>query len=199
MCQYATRLIDGGMTPDAALSTTMNELPCEAVVLMMREETPDSVFVSRINYPMTVGIAEDGDIYFATTRLAFPEDVRFTGIGLLPAMQTYEITRGGVRISPYPLTLGVKVAGLTGERAEAAYPFFLAELAKDSGRPKQGYELLDCYASVWPQGELDQAEPMLYEMLERLAAEGRLGITPIAIEGISPNHIGTKFGVFEKA
>ena len=198
MCQYVTRLIDGGMAHDAALSEMVSELPCEAVVLMMREDAPDAVYISRINYPMTVGIAEDGDIYFATTRLAFPEDVHFTSIGLLPAMQTYEITRGGVRVSPHRLTLDVKVAEVTKERADAAYPFFLEKLAKNGGCPKQGGELLDCYASVWPQGEIDQAEPMLYEVIERLSAEGRLGITKLAIEGISPDHIGTKFGIFVK-
>lgn len=197
MCQYATRLIDRGMPIDAALSETVSQLPCEAVVLMMREETPDSVFISRINYPMTVGIAEDGDIYFATTRLAFPEDVAFKDICLLPPMQTYEITRGGVRASAYPLRLHAAVCELTEDLVDAAYPFFLQALS-ESDRPLQGYELLDVYQSVWPQGSLDQAEPMLYALLERLAAEGRLGITVLTVEGISPEHTGTKFGIYLK-
>lgn len=197
MCQYVTRLIDGGMPPDRAMSEMMSELPCEAVFLMMREEAPDSIFVSRINYPMTVGIADDGDIYLATTRLAFPDDVHFTSISLLPAMQTYVITRDGVRVSPYPLALDVTVAEITEERVDAAYPLFLERLAKE-GRPLQGWELLDVYASVWTEGELDQAEPMLYFMLERLAEEGRLGILPLTVDGCAPGHTGTKFGIYVK-
>lgn len=197
MCQYATRLIDRGMAPDAALSETMNELPCEAVVLMMREETPNSIFVSRINYPMTVGIADDGDVYLATTRLAFPDDVRFVSIALLPAMQTYELTRDGVRTCSHSLRLDVRVSAITDALADVAYPLFLNRLT-GSERPLQGYELAASYASVWPEGSLNQAEPMLYVMLERLYAEGRLGITRFLAEGISPEHMGTRFGVYLK-
>ena len=197
MCQYATRLIDRGMPIDAALSETVSELPCEAVVLMMRKEKPDSVFISRINYPMTVGIADDGDIYFATTRLAFPEDVHFKRILLLPAMQTYEITRGGFCPSVHPIRLPFEVCEITETLADAAYPLFLERLA-GSDSPLQGCDLLDAYASVWPKGMIDQAEPMLYVMLERLAAEGRLGITPLTVEGSFPGHTGTKFGIFLK-
>ena len=197
MCQYVTRLIDGGMPIDRAMSEMMSELPCEAVFLMMREEAPDSIFVSRINYPMTVGIADDGDIYLATTRLAFPDDVHFTSIALLPALKTYEITRAGVRVVPYPPSLGVKVAEITDARTDAAYALLLAQL-KASDRPLQGWELLEAYPSVWPEGEIDQNEPMLYVLLERLAAEGRLGIKMLTVEGISPEHTGTKFGVYLK-
>ncbi|MBO7761410.1 MAG: hypothetical protein J6T24_01290, partial [Clostridia bacterium] len=156
-----------------------------------------SVFVSRINYPMTVGVAEDGDVYFATTRLAFPEDVRLKSITLLPPMQTYELTRGGFRVAPYPLSLDVKVAEITEERTDAAYSIFL-DCLKKKGSPLQGCDLVDVYTSVWPEGELNQNEPMLYVLLERLAAEGRLGLVPLYLEGISPAHIGKKFGVYLK-
>lgn len=197
MCQYVTRLIDGGMPIGKAIGEMHSELPCEAAVLMMRREAPDSIFVSRINYPMTVGIAEDGDVYLATTRLAFPEDVHFKSIALLPAMQTYEVNRSGVHALSYPLRLNASVAEITEELAEAAYPLFVGSLMA-SDHPLQGADLLSSYASVWPKGMIDQAEPMLYVMLERLYAEGRLGIERLTLEGALSGYTGTKFGIFVK-
>ena len=196
-CQYAARLIDNGMKPDAALSKIMSELPAEAVVLLMRNEEPDSIFISRINYPMTVGIAEDGDIYFATTRLAFPEDVRFSEITLLPPMQTYTVTRGGYSVSPFPINLDISVAEITEEFADAEYPAFV-ERVKEKGRPLEGWEIVDYYVYGWPQGTLNQNEPLFYVMLERLAREGRLGICELILEGAVEGYCGKKFGIFIK-
>ncbi len=197
MCQYVTRLIDRGMAPTEAMSELMSELPCEAVFLLMREECPDSIFVSRINYPMTVGVAEDGDIYFATTRLAFPEDVAFREITLLPAMQTYEIMRGGYRAAPHPIRLAETVTRITPALVERAYPLFVGALAR-SERPLSGGALLSSYAEIWPEGELTQREPLLYVLLERLAAEGRLGVDRHKEAGAAPGYPATRFGIYLK-
>ena len=197
MCQYVTRLIDRGMEPARAMSELMSELPCEAVFLLMREECPDSIFLSRINYPMTVGVAEDGDLYFATTRLAFPEEVAFREITLLPPMKTYRVTRGGYRASAAPIRLDVRVAEITDELSDAAYPYFLDRLAKRA-RPLQGWELIDAYGAIWPEGVLTQREPLLYVLLERLAAEGRLGVERHKVEGAAPDYPATRFGIYLK-
>lgn len=197
MCQYVTRLIDRGMEPARAMSELMSELPCEAVFLLMREECPDRIFLSRINYPMTVGVAEDGDLYFATTRLAFPEDVAFREITLLPPMQTYELTRGGYRAVPDPIRLSLKVTEITPALVERAYPLFVGALTK-SERPLSGAELLSSYAGIWPEGVLTQREPLLYVLLERLAAEGRLGVERHKAEGAAPDYPATRFGIYLK-
>ena len=196
-CQYAARLIDGGMAPDEAMSKMMSELPCEVVVLLMRSEEPDSIFLSRINFPMTIGVAEDGDIYFATTRLAFPEDVRFSEITLLPPMRTYCITRGGYHTSPHPIRLNESVADITEEFADAAYPAFVDWL-KAKGRPLEGWEIVDNFPFAWPEGAIPQTEPMLYVMLERLEREGRLGISELILEGAIEGYCGRKFGIYVK-
>ena len=197
MCQYVARLIDRGMAPDAAMSELLSVLPCEAVFLLMREECPDDIFISRINYPMTIGIAEDGDVYFATTRLAFPEDVTFTEITFLPPMQTYRVTRGGYAVSEHPIHLNACVAEITEERIETAYPLFL-ECLRKATKPLQGWEIIPSYASVWPQDEINQQEPMLYFMIERLGGEGRLGIKELILPGAVDGYQGKKFGVYIK-
>ena len=196
MCQYVTRLIDGGMPPAAAMSELMRELPCEAVVLLMRQECPDSIFISRVNYPMTVGIAEDGDVYFATTRLAFPEDVTFREVYLLPPSHTYTVTRGGT-VAGEPMGLPIGVSEITPALVERAYPLFVGALA-ESGRPLSGAELLSSYEEIWPEGALTQREPLLYVLLERLAAEGRLGVERHKAEGAAPDYLATRFGIYLK-
>ena len=197
MCQYVTRLIDRGSAIPEALSTMMCELPCEVVAMMLREEAPDSIFVGRVNYPMTVGVAEDGDIYLATTPLAFPEDVRFREVTLLPASYVYEITREGWRRGAVPIPLGIEVAEITPEIVERALPLFEAELRR-RGKPTFGGDLLNSYIEVWPKGMLDQNEPLLYVLCERLIAEGRLGVLPTTVKGAAEGATANRFGLYLK-
>ncbi len=198
MCQYVTSLIDGGMPIGDALTAMMNELPCEVVTLLMRKEAPDSIFVSRINFPMTVGIAADGDIYLATTRLAFPEDVDFKEIRLLPAAATYEFRRGAGIPEGAPLSLPREVTAITEELIEEALPLFVDRLRALNGEPTLAGPLLSSYASIWPKDKLNQEEPMFYELCTRLEAEGRLGIATMLLEGAAPGYTATRFGVYLK-
>ena len=198
MCQYLTRLIDRGMSPAAAMSEMMNELPCEAVVLLMRRECPDSIFVTRLNYPMTVGIAEDGDVYLATTRMAFPEDVRFRDVHLMEPMHTYEVSRSGCTVTPYPLHPGIGVAAITPALFAAARTLMAERLRALGGKPVLAGQLLSSYDSVWPEGLLTQSEPLFYELCESLVREGCVGITPVETEGAAPGYTATRCGIYWK-
>ena len=198
MCQYVTSLIDGGMSPKEAMTRMCRELPCEAVSLLMREECPDSIFITRVNYPMTVGVATDGDIYFATTRLAFPPEVEFETIQFLPEASAYEVTRGGGIPMPTPLTLSLEVAPITNEMIDRAFPLFVNRLIELKGEPTMAGPLLSAYREVWPEGKIDQAEPLFYFLCERLRDEGRLGIAPLIVEGAAPGYTATRLGVYLK-
>ena len=48
---------------------------------------------------MMIGITTDGETYLATTALAFPEDVEFKTIELLPPAMTYEIFEGRLGVA----------------------------------------------------------------------------------------------------
>ena len=196
-CQYLTYLIDEGMPIDKALGRMMSELPCEAVFVLMREEMPDGIFLTRINYPMTVGVAEDGDVYFATTRLAFPEDVSFRKMWLLPPKRVFCVKEGGCLASSAVVAVEEQVASITPKLEERAYTLFLNALTPLS-EPVTASSLIPSYAEVWPEEEIDQNEPLFYTLIERLAAEGRLGVSPIPVEGAAEGYIANRFGIYLK-
>ncbi|MBQ1244643.1 MAG: hypothetical protein IIX94_02730 [Clostridia bacterium] len=196
-CQYITRLIDKGMDPASALNQTVTDMPSEAVSLLMREEHPDSIFITRVNFPMTIGIADDGDVYFATTRLAFPEDVSFREITFLPAAKTYEVTRGGYRVVCEPY-LTERIEEITPELIERAIVLFEEKLKSLDGKPALAGDLIPSYKEVWQKDLVDQSEPLFYELCERLLKEDKIGITAIVDEGAAEGYTATRFGVYWK-
>ena len=182
MAQYAAHLIDGGMHPSAALAKTMSELPCEAVVAVMRREFARSIFITRINYPMTVAIAEDGDLYFATTPLAFPPDVRFRELRMLEPLAGYELHDGGYTVTPNRIEVGREVAPITEEVLSAVEEIVLLKLAKRTAPVSLG-TVEDMFKDTLPPDPIPQVEPIAYVVMERLLAKGKIRVVPTLSEG----------------
>lgn len=192
LCQYAAYLCDGGLHPTDALCRTMSTLPCEAVVLMMRKEHARSIFLSRISYPMHLGIAEDGDIYLATTPLAFPEDVAFRSVTLLPPLVGFEATDGECRVTPYRIEVGREVAPITEEVLSAVAGVVLRGLAGESAPVSLG-AVEDYFKDTLPPDPIPEVEPIAYIVMQRLLVEGRIKVVPTRDEGPFPGYSTVRF------
>ena len=192
LCQYAAHLADGGMHPTEALCRTMSEMPCEAVVLMMRAEHARSIFVTRISYPMHLGIAEDGDLYLATTPIAFPEDVAFREIRMLEPLVGYEMTDGVCRRTPYRIDAGRAVAPITEEVLAAVEAIVLSELKKETAPVSLG-AVENYFSETLPKDPIPEVEPIAYEVMRRLLRDGRIRVVPTRDEGPFPGYATDRF------
>ena len=182
MCQYIADLIDGGMLPEAAMSRAYTDLPAEVVGLIIRTANPGSIFVTRVNYPMMIGIADDGDTYIASTALAFPDDVHFRLIESLPAAATCEVFEGGWRVSSCPVAVG-GIAPITPDLWRRAFDCVEKYLTENADQPPKFDEAVAACADLWGRQPPVQGYQLVYEILRDFKKQGRLEILPVAAEG----------------
>lgn len=194
-CQYISTLTDEGMEIDEAMSYANTTLPCEVVSLVMREENPASIFVSRINYPMMIGIATDGDVYLATTALAFPEDVEFRLIELLPPATTCEIFEGGYKTSVHPIAIN-NVSSITLDICHRAYIRLEELLTGKKDSPLTLQQMCDACADLWPEGTVDQSPPLIYEIIRAMKKENKIKIALVPDEGVLPGYTTNVFKMY---
>lgn len=196
MCQYIACLMDEGLSPTAAMSKANSEFPSEVVGLVIRKENPRSIFVTRINYPMTIGITTDGDTYLATTPLAFPEDVEFKLIELLPPATTYEVYEGGFRAATEPVEIN-NIASITPDIWHEAY-VRTEKFLLEKGEPATVLEALEPCKDIWPAGKVGQIEPLIYGVMYGLHKEGRLGVAYVEEDGAFDGYKMNKFKIYLK-
>lgn len=195
MCQYIASLVDSGMRVDEAMSKTMNDFPTEIVTLVLHDKEPHKIFVSRMNFPMMIGIAEDGDTYLASTAMAFPEDVTFRLIEFLPPKTTFTITEGGYEISKAPI-VNEKIKPVTPDIWHKAYVFLETYLADKKDAPVDMWTLAKECKKIWDGGVAHQVDYVLYETLRSFKKEGRLHIVKCDKEGAFPEYRTTQFRVY---
>ncbi|NLC43335.1 MAG: hypothetical protein GX783_03525, partial [Clostridiales bacterium] len=192
MCQYIAYFIDTGMGTDQAMSEAFSELPSEVVGLILRNSIPDRIFVSRVNQPMTIGISDDGDTYLATTAIAFPEDVSFKTIELLPHSTTCEVYSGGYKVSTHPIRI-YNVADITPYIWHHAYARLEELLKNREDNPLPIGDAINACIDIWPEGKVRQGAPLVYEILRSFKNEGRLGVSLVpakgAFDGYETNNI----------
>ena len=104
-CQHIASLINKGLSPSEAMSKSNSLYPSSIVGLCMHKYYPDKIFVTRLTRPLVIGITDDGDTYLATTKFAFPDDVNFRTVELLPGATTYEIFEGGYKAVKHPVEI----------------------------------------------------------------------------------------------
>lgn len=196
MCQYIAYLMDEGYAPTEAMSKAFSEYPAEVVGLIIRKENPRSIFVTRINYPMMIGITTDGETYLATTALAFPEDVEFKTIELLPPAMTYEIFEGGYRATTDPVEIH-NIASITPDIWHEAY-VRTEKFLREKGEPVTVEAALDPCKDVWPDGKVGQIEPLIYGVMYGLHKEGRLGVAYVEEDGAFDGYKMDKFKIYLK-
>lgn len=194
MCQYIAALMDEGLSPTAAMSKANSEFPSEVVGLIICKENPRSIFVTRVNYPMMIGITTDGETYLATTALAFPEDVEFHTIELLPPATTFEVFEGGYRVATDPVEIH-NIAPNTPEIWIEAYSRLIAYLKEKNGEPVALWEALDAFKGLWSEGVVGQQEPVLYEVVRTLLKEDKIKVVPVREDGAFEGYKMDKFKI----
>lgn len=182
MCQYIAYLIDSGVSPDAAMSRANTEMPSEVVGMTLCEQYPDSIFVTRVNFPMMIGITDDGDTYLATTAMAFPDNVTFRTIEPLPAGTTCEVFRGGYRTSLHPVEIQ-GIEPLTPLLWHRVYQRIEEFLTTDRDVPPCVQDVIDACADLWDQTKAVQSPSLIYEVLRSFRDQGRLRIVKTTAPG----------------
>ena len=146
---------------------------------------------------MMIGIAEDGDVYLATTALAFPDNVSFRSIELLPPSATYEISLGTYKICHLSPVV-CKVQAITPALWTKAYRRIEAMLCGKRQKPVSVQDLIDSCADLWDKDKLDQGAPLVYEVMRELYREQRLGIAHVPAEGAFPGYKTNNFKLYLK-
>lgn len=197
MCQYIAYWIDNGMSPDEAMSRANTDMPSEVVGLTLCQNHPHSIFVTRVNFPMMIGIAENGDTYLATTAMAFPDDVAFHTIEPLPANTTCEVFRGGYRTSVHPVKIK-NVEPLTPLLWHKVYQCVEEFLLTDHELPPCVQDVIDACAHLWDETKAVQSPSLIYEVLHSFYKQGRLQIVktpaPGAFEGYTTQNFRVTLG-----
>ena len=186
-CQHIASLIDEGLSPAEAMAKSNSQYPSAIVGLCMHENVPDKVFVTRLTCPMNVGITEDGDTYFATTLFAFPEDVKFRTIELLPAATVFELFKGGYKATEYPVAIH-NILPLTPALWHDAYEAVEKMLTGRKENPASIQEVWDICDTFKKEGFVLQTDCMTYGVLEALKQNGKLHIIQVKDSGAFPGY-----------
>lgn len=182
MCQDISNNINNGDSVATAMSKTFSELPIEAVGLVIYQNEPDKIFVTRVNYPMMIGVAKDGDTYLATTALAFPDDVEFRYIEPLPHSATCEVFRGGYRVTSDRIAID-NVAPITPDIWHKAYTKVVDILSSHDMPCYSVQELVNKCADIWEKDTIPQGAMLIYEILRSLIAQDRIQMEYVETDG----------------
>ena len=128
---------------------------------------------------MMIGITDDGDTYLATTAMAFPDDVTFRTIELLPPATTFEVYAGGYRASVHPIKLN-NICPITPDIWHKAYSITEQLLSDTAKTPVHIQSVVAVCADLWPEGTVHQGAPLAYELLRTFQKENRLKIFPVS-------------------
>ena len=164
-----------GCSITEALVRSADHVYTDNVSVIVDQNHPDSIFAVRTTRPMFV-VLENGEAHMATTRYAFPEELKNEPI-MLPLANACVITKDGIRITDDRMQ-GEPVEEMSPYTYAEAYrrfevllrspegPFYFDELEWAVGR-----EMRD----LWPNDRtLIQHARLVYDMLWQFDKEGRL-------------------------
>lgn len=191
-CQHIASLIDEGLSPSEAMAKSNSLYPSAIVGLCMHESEPEKVFVTRLTCPMNVGITDDGDTYFATTVFAFPDDVCFKTIQLLPAATVYELFQGGYKATDCPVEVH-NILPLTPALWHNAYVEVEKMLTGRKDNPAGIQEVWDTCYTLKKEGFVLQTDCMTYGVLEALQQNGKLNIVSVPDTGAFEGYNTTRY------
>ena len=197
MCQYIEYLTTQGYEIAEAISKANEKMPSEIVNMTLSEDHPGKLYVSRVNFPMMIGIADDGDIYLATTALAFPDNVNFRTVELLPPATTVEVTYGGYTIAPYSMGI-FDVQPITPAIWHKAYVRLENFLSGRAQAPATVQNAIDACQDIWDKDRLDQGPPLIYEIMREFYREGRLGVEKVLVDGAFEGYTTENFRIYLK-
>ena len=163
-----------GLSITEAMVKSCDHVYTDNVSVVVNQNYPDSIFVTRTTRPMNV-ILENGEAYLATTRYAFPEHLQTEPV-MLPVLYACEVKRDGIRITPHRMQL---------EPVMEMNPYAYAEgyrrieaLLKSEKAPLYFDELefaIRDMPELWPGNHTCiQHARLVYDLLWQFDQEGRL-------------------------
>ncbi len=179
MCHLIRMLIMDGLEPEDAIRRAFTFVPSEIVALAIDTDFPDAIFAARYNQPMMLGRAADG-VYLATTALAFPEDVKFQAIDILPAGCSATIRKDGWTIHSFEPA--IPVAQLNASIYRKAQNMILRHI-RAASEPVSLGACCRLTKKLWPAGTLGQDAVLCYEALRGLQDEGKVKTVHVTVPG----------------
>ena len=162
-----------GLSISEAQARAAEHIFTDAITVVINENFPDTIFALRVTRPMEV-IFENGEVYMATCRYAFPDELKNDPLSL-PLTHACQVTRNGFSVTPYRVE--------TEEVAEMS-PFTYKEGYKRVEALLKGGEKLffdDLESAINKMRDLWEGEHtyvqharLLYELLWQFDMEGRL-------------------------
>jgi len=151
-----------------AATKAYERYPGELVGLCLHARHPDEIVAVRHNKPIEIGFDHKGNVFMASTRLAFPENIVWQM--RLPAMTGASVRRDAsveldsftgklLRVGPYPSSVAI-VRELIG---------FM-----EKHGPCNIEQLFAAVIPLWPDGTLVEKETVVFDLLASLFREGRL-------------------------
>ena len=163
-----------GKTVTEALTLACADFYSDNVTVMITEKCPEQINVLRITRPMNV-IQENGEVFMATCRYGFPEELRSNPM-MLPLFNACVLTRQGVTITPDRMDME-PVAEMTPYTYAESYRR-IEGLLKSEKAPLFFDQLeyaLDEMRDLWPGDHTCvQHARLVYDLLWQFDQEGRL-------------------------
>lgn len=164
-----------GMSPIQAMARVDDDMYTDAVMVMLHQDHPGNIFVSRTTRPMNI-LQEKDEVYLATTRFAFPEELTVQP-WMLPLHYGCIVRADGVQITPYrgnrePVSEMTPYTYLEGyRRMETLLRSDRVPLYFDDLEIAVGSNMRD----LWPGDHtLVQDGRLVYDLLWEFEQEGRL-------------------------
>ncbi len=179
MAQLIARYVDSGLDGAAAAIAAYLEMPSEIVGLTLCDKEPDCVIWARFNQPMLVGFADHG-AYLATTRLAFPDDVR--EVHILPTMSGGRVYRDRIETIPFDNPI-CTVAPITDEIFAKAYEAAKAAIGE---KPRYIGNICDLVKPFFDAADCAPEAMLAYEVAAQLTADGLIHTEVEMIDGALP-------------
>ena len=179
MCHLIRCYIQEGEDPETAMRHAFKDYPSEIVALAIDTAAPDAILAARYNLPMMLGRASDG-VYLATTVLAFPKDVHFDAIDVLPAGCSATVWKDGWTVHGFQSS--IPVAPLDASLFRKAENRLL-RFIRAAQEPVGLAQCCETIKSLWPAGMLTQNYVLCYEALRGLLAEGKIREVHVAVPG----------------
>lgn len=164
-----------GKTITEAMALACADLYSDNATVMINENYPNNIYVLRTNRPIQV-ILEKGEMYLATTRFGFPEELKNDPI-MLPLFHACVVTKDGIRITRDKMDIE-PVSEMTPYTYKEAYKRFEAILRLDKAPvyfDDLEYAVDRTMRDLWPGDHtIVQHARLVYDMLWQFEKEGRL-------------------------
>ena len=159
-----------------AVQNAVSRLPADIVLLGVHARLPDTITVGDVTRSMVCGYG-DGEMYLATSALAFPEEVQKRPVTLLPPCSIAQVTPKGVTIRNEAFD-GVRVEPITPRALSIVRERLEKILTGQKDAPVSTYDipLYEEWREIWtepyvdckfasPTGLLKPYATIIYEVL----------------------------------